>query len=57
LTPSLVTTSRGSHLVTTHEGALVFRTGDRGYLDADGWLYHVGRSKEMVDRARANPQA
>ena len=38
--------------VLTGWGALVFRTGDTGYLDADGWVYHVGRSKEMVDFAR-----
>ncbi|KAL1529131.1 hypothetical protein AB1Y20_000091 [Prymnesium parvum] len=27
-----------------------FTTGDRGYVDADGWLFHVGRSKECVNR-------
>ena len=37
-------------LLTTLDGDPVFQTGDRGYLDADGWLFHVGRSKEMVNR-------
>ena len=25
-------------------------SGDRGFLDSDGWLHHVGRSKECVNR-------
>ncbi|EKX37087.1 hypothetical protein GUITHDRAFT_145316 [Guillardia theta CCMP2712] len=27
-----------------------FNTGDRGYVDEDGWIYLTGRSKEIINR-------
>ena len=29
-------------------------TGDRGYLDEDGWLYFIGRSSDMIKRSGEN---
>lgn len=31
-----------------------FRTGDKGYLDADGWLYFVDRDSNMIKRSGEN---
>jgi acyl-CoA synthetase (AMP-forming)/AMP-acid ligase II len=31
-----------------------YHTGDLGYRDADGWLHHAGRLKDMVRRGGAN---
>jgi carnitine-CoA ligase len=36
---------------------LWFHTGDRGYFDADGYLYFVGRSKDAIRRRGENVSA
>lgn len=36
---------------------LWFHTGDRGQLDADGWLYYRGRTKDVIRRKGENISA
>lgn len=36
---------------------LWFHTGDRGYFDADGWLYFAGRCKDVIRRRGENVSA